>query len=294
MEEKVVQISIPSHLHANSFRVLSETRIFLVKLNLEVDLIKHFFIINSFSLAADLIEKCNAVFSNEEEEIYVSLSSLKINVQTGEELYVLKEIFINNVYGFFPVKESMVIDIGMNVGITSLVFSLQPNIKRIFGFEPFAGTFAQANKNFKMNQPYSEKITAIHAGLGNQKKTLELDYVKEFKANMSTTYATAHLPDWGERVRTTVEILDAKDELQDIIRSNKELYKILKIDCEGAEYEIMERLDGAGLLKEIDAVMLEWHFRGAPPLVARLKKNEFNVLSFDPEYGNTGMIYGFK
>ena len=38
------------------------------------------------------------------------------------------------------------------------------------------------------------------------------------------------------------------------------LKKVLKIDCEGAEFEILQDLQNNNLLQKIDLVLLEWHW----------------------------------
>src|SRR6185312_6672086 len=38
-------------------------------------------------------------------------------------------------------KKIALIDIGMNVGITSLFYASKPNVEKVFSFEPFVPTF---------------------------------------------------------------------------------------------------------------------------------------------------------
>jgi len=69
---------------------------------------------------------------------------------------------------------------------------------------------------------------------------------------------------------------------------------ILKIDCEGSEYEILERLNDTGLLPRFDVIMIEWHIKGTAPLRKILHDNNFDILSMGEHNMNIGMMYAFK
>jgi hypothetical protein len=63
------------------------------------------------------------------------------------------------------------------------------------------------------------------------------------------------------------------------------------MDCEGAEYEILKSLDKAGILKNVSAIMLEWHYRGELLVLDILRKNNFVCFSQNSN-ASWGMIYG--
>ena len=68
---------------------------------------------------------------------------------------------------------------------------------------------------------------------------------------------------------------------------------VAKIDCEGAEYEIVQRLDQTGLLTKINIYMIEWHVRGPEILQSIFIQNDYYVLC-RPNDDGTGMMYAVR
>ena len=71
---------------------------------------------------------------------------------------------------------------------------------------------------------------------------------------------------------------------------------IVKIDCEGSEYEILERLNDTGLLPRYDVIIIEWHYKGDALLRKILNDNNFKVLVREKHVpdSDSGMLYAFK
>ena len=69
---------------------------------------------------------------------------------------------------------------------------------------------------------------------------------------------------------------------------------ILKIDCEGCEDEILERLNNTGLLSRFNIIMIEWHHKGSASLRKILLDNNFKVLSMGDHNSFTGLLYAFS
>jgi hypothetical protein len=66
-----------------------------------------------------------------------------------------------------------------------------------------------------------------------------------------------------------------------------------KIDCEGAEYQIIESLHAKQKLGVISLFMIEWHGQGPDAIVKLLCEANFAVLSFF-RTNATGMIYAYN
>ncbi len=67
----------------------------------------------------------------------------------------------------------------------------------------------------------------------------------------------------------------------------------LKIDCEGAEYEIIPDLDNAGLLNDADVIIMEWHGKSNQSLIDILVKNIFCIYTHN-KFSTIGLIIAFK
>lgn len=230
-----------------------------------------------------------------ENEIVTTPEGVQIDISNvpHEALGITKEVFLNKDYAVNFSCDAVLIDIGLNRGIASLYFATYPNIKKIYSFEPFKPTFELAKRNLGLNPQLSEKIKAFNFGLGKAEVTLELPYMAKATGGMSTTHDVCK----GEKNirKEAVVIKDAAKEIAPILEENKKKHIIVKCDCEGAEFEIFERLNEEKLIGNIDVILMEYHFNKPDRLVTVLTKNGFavrtKVLS---KKMSTGYIYAVR
>ena len=216
--------------------------------------------------------------------------SIKIKTKEGftfciransTDIPVVQEFFCEYGYAFKNNRneQTIVIDVGMNIGISSVYFASMENVKHVFSFEPFTPTYNRALENIKLNPTLAGKITAFSIGLGNENKILEIPYNRDFAGNMSTTIDRMNFQYRDkEGILEKVEVKNAGEILSTILASHSTKRVILKIDTEGAEFDILESLDSAGLLPKIDFVMMEYHFREPQFLEDVLTKNGYIVI----------------
>jgi len=210
-----------------------------------------------------------------ENEIVTLPGGVKIDISTipHEAMGITKEVFIQKCYDLEFNFDAVLIDIGFNRGIASLFFATYPNIKKIYSFEPFKPTYELAEKNMKLNPQLSQKINSYNYGLGREEANLELPYMNTVTGGMSTTNDVVK----GKKniTKETVIIKDAAKEIGFVIANHKNKNIIIKCDCEGAEFEIFEKLNEEGLVGSIDVVMMEYHFEKPNRLVEILTENGF-------------------
>jgi len=227
-------------------------------------------------------------------DIITTPQGVKIDISDDLDnpLYLVIEVFVHSEYNLNLRKESILIDIGMNRAAASLLFATKDNIKRIYAYEPFKPTFETAKKNLKLNPKLSEKIIPLNYGLGKTEATLELPYVADAAVGMSTTYEVCK----GRKniQKEKVIIKDAAKEIIAILEDNKNKHIIVKCDCEGAEFEIFERLDEENIMNKIDVVMMEYHFEKPDKLIDILTKNNFAAKERPGLRKNTGYIYAVR
>jgi hypothetical protein len=74
---------------------------------------------------------------------------------------------------------------------------------------------------------------------------------------------------------------------------NRAVY--VKVDCEGAEYEILTRLHESNRLKDVQVLAIEWHRKAADHdpvrLEAMLGEAGFKVICNGAQSADAGMIY---
>jgi len=188
-------------------------------------------------------------------------------------------------YHFAAEGNSVVIDIGMNVGIASLYFAMRDDVTRVYGYEPVPAVYEKALFNFSINNAYSDKITPNNSGLGDAEKEMTV----QFKAWHSGGASMVAGHRSGEDV--VIEVLDAAAEIGAIIRRHRGQRFVLKCDAEGAEKEIFARLDAAGILADIDIIVMEYHFGYDRFIEPLLMRNQFALFKTEQ---NAGLIRAVK
>lgn len=220
-------------------------------------------------------------------------NNIKIYVETFEEILIINEIFVKGDYNFFTNEKVVLIDIGTNIGIASLFFSKLDNVDRIYAFEPVDDTYNQALLNFKLNEEILKISEFNNYGLGKSDRKEVFLFNRNVKGNtgvrgeMSSSFVASQV------IEKEVVIKKASTEFNRINKANPEAKIVVKMDCEGAEYEVFEDLEQSGCIKNIDCFLLEWHDKGSQALEIILKANGFNYFSQNLSH-NTGMIYAFK
>lgn len=274
---------------------LSNTIACAINFNQKISPETHKFIFEKLPEFIDLIQKCDAdIEVGEGGSLMISIEGLRFNVQTSEEIFILREIFYEGIYNLSLPHNCIVVDIGMNVGIASLYFAKNNNVKQVYGFEPFDLTLEKAIDNFSINKPVSKKIIYNNKGLGKENKEIDVDYTFDVKGSVGID----RFPEWylgGERFKKRIRIIDASLALEEIIDKNLDSEIVMKIDCEGSEYDVVESLYDKNILKRISAIMIEWHnFEKNKILFDLLTLSNFRILNTSPYGRNIGMIYGFR
>lgn len=218
--------------------------------------------------------------------------------------YLIKEIFEEGAYNFhIPTKKDItVFDIGMNIGIASLFFAGKANVKKVYSFEPFAPTYEKAIRNFQMNSDeIKDKICPFQIALGNHEEKKYCQYDEDVSGCVSVLGVTKTVAEKEGALRELeIEIKDAGEFLKPIFDKHQDDCIVLKIDCEGSEYDILESINKYNLLGKVSAVLLEWHevLEGQEGKHRELERimdeYGFAYVINCPAGANVGMLYAFK
>jgi FkbM family methyltransferase len=225
----------------------------------------------------------------------ISFRGIKVKVINAEDFQVMAEVMNFNDYNFQSKDHICVIDIGMNTGIASLYFANLPNVKEVHSFEPFAVPFNRALENFNLNPDLATKITPYNFGLGNRtfRDTVLYDGHRTIGVSVKGL---------GNGIPTEISVHRASETLSRIITAAKHsgLKSVIKMDCEGSEFAILEDLAKHDLLSEVFLYLIEWHKwwsadKTDENIVAPLVASGFVVLNqthlTNP---HAGPIYAFK
>jgi Methyltransferase FkbM domain len=158
--------------------------------------------------------------------------------------------FIQKEYDFLPVKEKVVIDIGANIGDSSIYFVLK-GARRVIAIEPDPQICQFAIKNIELNG-FSDRIELMNVACSSI-DTIDQDFSKP-------TLIT----------------------LQGIIDQCSIKPSILKIDCEGCEYDVILSATSNTLLN-FTHIQIEYH-HGYKNLKKKLEEYGFQVKVTEPSY----------
>ena len=226
--------------------------------------------------------------------VVIKFNNLQFYIESWEEFFILCEVFVDKDYNFFSNQDFILIDIGGNIGVTSLFFSQKQNIRKIYSFEPVKNTYENALINFNLNNDLSSKIELFNYGIGDSDKKEIFLYDKNVKGNTGIRGAKSinyKISETKEKIEVLIK--NASTIFSEIILKNQEDNFVFKIDCEGAEYEILKNLDENNLIQRVSIFMIEWHDEGSGILEQILVKNNFVVFSRDLE-SNSGMLHAYN
>ncbi|MFT3679140.1 MAG: FkbM family methyltransferase [Ferruginibacter sp.] len=264
--------------------------------NIEITENNCFFLLSKDSAFKNLVQlqqEAGAKYFQENNQLYIQINGLTLNIQTTQEIYTLDEIYLGGFYHFAFNRDFIAIDIGMNVGYSSLYFAIHPLCKKVFSFEPFKPTYAQGRHNIDNNPAAAVKIQTYNYALSDKNDTIEIDYSPSIRGSMSIDY----WPDFANKsveevVKEKIVIRDVEEAFTELnLPQDKNNMVIAKIDCEGAEYAIVDKLLETGRLQHIDVIMMEWHLKGTDLLTIPLNKAGFECFCIN-QLGHEGK-YGF-
>lgn len=187
-------------------------------------------------------------------------------------------VFLKAEYKFLPVKGKTVIDVGANIGDSCIYFSLK-GAERVIGLEPFPVSYDLAIKNIESNN-LSQKVNILLAGLGANTEDLHIDpnYASDISSRTASTSYDRGI---------VVPLLTLSHILNKFSLFSKEI--VLKIDCEGCEYESVMTAS-KDLLRTFSHIQIEYH-KGYKKLKQKLEDSGFKVFCGRPLRLKSGDLY---
>jgi FkbM family methyltransferase len=183
-------------------------------------------------------------------------------------------------------EDDVIIDIGAHKGYFSTFASFKAKKGKVYSFEPLESNYNILKKNLEINKCIN--VVPFQLGISGAKGIRKLYISPDSSAGISL------VKDWLEDDRRKIDSFRINCiTLRDIFSlCHIEKIDFLKIDCEGAEYEILSDASVESLAK-ISRISMEFHqIRGLKVNTIKnfLKKNGFSVRVKDPE-NTIGMLY---
>ncbi|MEX2014104.1 MAG: FkbM family methyltransferase [Parcubacteria group bacterium] len=217
----------------------------------------------------------------------------KIGNSRNARIFVLtvREILKQDIYRLSDLANlspKIFVDIGAHFGVFSIeAAKLFPNAS-VYSFEPDPENFYLLKQNIKLNN-LEKRVIPENFAISSRRGIL-----KFFRNNISSLRNSLYkAPDQGDYA----EVRTASITLSDAFHKNKiEHCDLLKLDCEGAEFEILLGSSRSTFLK-IDRVAVEYHDHTTKythrDIINFLENNGFKV-SHQPSRGGRGILNAVK
>jgi FkbM family methyltransferase len=193
--------------------------------------------------------------------------------RNGSDFHMIDEIWAYRKYDYFGYRVSpgdVVVDIGANIGTFCLYAAKVCRASRVISFEPAEDNYKALAENVERNRLRS--VTCVNEAVAGDRgrRTLRLDSMD----------SGSHSLVYGSPERSIeVQCCTLEDVFQ---RFSLTKIDYLKMDCEGAEYEILE--NGISRLHQIRRISMETHTtpdRRAEDIEKLLSAHGFDVRLFD-------------
>lgn len=182
-----------------------------------------------------------------------------IKTPDGMSSGTIMVVFVKKDYGEPPPENSVVIDIGANIGVYSL-FVTQSRKTRVYAYEPMPENFRLLKENVALNSMEQRIVPFQYAISGKvEKRRLFLgesplhSFLPVSSSPFNAKFSLSAPPVEQESIE--VECVS----LQQVFEANQiQICDLLKIDCEGAEYDILYNLPDV-FFSRIREIRLEYH-----------------------------------
>lgn len=206
---------------------------------------------------------------------------------TPDEIALLACSFVKDksVDPFYKIKnDDIIIMIGSYIGFFSIYAASKVTEGKVYSIEPNSDNYRLLRKNIELNNVKNIIYDNVAIGKARGKIKLYLD-----DNNVGHTI-TREISDKFEEVnQITLENFFEKHNIANC--------DLLKINCEGAEFEIIENIDKS-IMGKIKNMIISYHIDKAPQyseklIINKLKKNNYKVFHI-PRTKGRGWIVAFQ
>jgi FkbM family methyltransferase len=259
-------------------------------------------VLSGYSLLYDLeaYTSCQVVWDEQNNALALHWGDSTYLADGFEEIYTLWEIFFSGDYDFTPADSTVVVDVGANVGFTSIFLAdINPELVAV-AYEPVPESYSKACRNLEANPHLSWRVNFHNFALFSEdgKKTITSEVGNRVRSSFVIDHSNFAL---GKMEPIPVEVRRAST----IIREVRDKYPsrriVIKMDCEGSEYDILRNLETDGALNLISGFIMEWHTLITDGDNAIFVRNFFERNGFDlcmrgrlQSKNKVGMAYAFR
>ncbi len=185
--------------------------------------------------------------------IHLRYSGVSFQVRTSMDVWSVKETLLDRFYEKYGTAIGdgwRIVDIGAGIGEFTMFALLGHPQNYVYAFEPYPRSYDLLRKNLIVNQ--IANVQTFPDAISGETGTLLLDLSRGEPLQIQS-YIPDTSPTHGEVLKVrSLSLADA------INRLKLDRCDLLKLDCEGAEYEILFHT-GTSVLRRIDRIVLEYH-----------------------------------
>lgn len=222
-----------------------------------------------------------------DDRIFVFRNNFKAKIRAGTtDFYVLTNVWLLEEYDNKKLqigKDDTVIDIGAHIGLFTIYVSQFCTNGRIYCYEPIKENYDLLACNIELN---NIKNATIFQNAVTDKSSLARIFLNQDAAAHSAFTKSSEY----------VDIMSVS--LKDIIDSNKiEKCDLLKLDCEGSEYIILNSLPES-YFGHIKKIVMEYHMADKKPDLLQNLIKKLNALNYKLDVrkntDDSGIIFAIK
>jgi FkbM family methyltransferase len=181
----------------------------------------------------------------------VTLHDYTMNIRTEtftnklSDVMIVFEVLHDGEYEMCPIyPDDIIVDIGGHIGSFSIMASRKAHRGKIFTYEAFEGTFRQLQKNLAENRVSNVQPQNIAIADKVGEMTFFVNTMNQAQNSLYAETGEKHI----------VKTIPLQNVFSDngISRCN-----LMKVDCEGAEYDIL--FSGKDALQNVERIILEYH-----------------------------------
>jgi FkbM family methyltransferase len=183
--------------------------------------------------------------------VFLKSPPLKLIVRGKMDIWSVKETFIDRFYtrhGCEPGPGWTIVDIGAAIGEFSLFAAVQDPSARIFAYEPFQDSVEIFRENIAANG--IRNITLIPNAVWKENTNLQLDF-----SQLEPLQITS---DSQEKAGSRQYRVQAVSLHQVLSNNHLESVDLVKLDCEGAEFDILLGSKPETVMK-FKRIVMEYH-----------------------------------
>jgi len=215
-------------------------------------------------------------------EFYCRINKDDFKIMTIHEDDIIKR--------FTPKEGDIVIDIGAHIGLYTIISSKRVGANgKVVAIEAHPGNFEMLNSNIKLNR--LNNVIPLNYAVYSKETKVKL-YLPSGESGF-TKYNTI-MPNWINTREKFVEVnANTLDYLLQLNEIRQEEVNWIKIDVEGAEFEVLKGASNVLSKSKDIAILMELH---GPPHIYRPKVEEFVDLynfkiEFEKSYEENGSMH---